>query len=176
MSSEPPCCVFTYESIQDWEVTRTAVGVACSWPDLQNRFARQGPPCPVTNGLHFRTISRLGPKLFAVDLFNLGVFYHDGYRWHQYQSARDVRFGKLEDFKTLVDGGDDDTDHNEDQSQEDNNGKDRDDDLGRQTKDSSLKNHSTCQLDRNIVYFCLLQIVLIIQLQNTLIQYPSFTR
>jgi hypothetical protein len=174
MVSEPSCCAFTYESDRDWGVTRTALGIARAWPDLRKEFFRQGPPCPGRNVLHLRTISIVGPKLFAVNLNNLKVFYHDGYQWHQYESARNVRFGKLKDFREFF--YDFDADANDDDwSQEDNNGKDQDDDeIGREVKDLYLINNSTNKINQAIVYYCLLRMLLFIQLQVYLIQCQSF--
>jgi hypothetical protein len=173
MTSKATCCVFTYESDRDWGVTRTALGIACSWAILCNEFHRQGPPCPATNVIHFRTISILGPKLFAVNLNNLKVFYHDGSQWHQYQSARNVRLGTLEDFMEFFYEGDN---NNDDWSQEDNGGKDRDDDdePGRQAKDLHSYNNSTYQMNQSILYYSLLRMFLFIQLQIYLTQYQSF--
>ncbi len=71
MVSELPCCAFMYESYQDANVTHNVLGIACSWPSLCNEFYRQGPPCPGRNIIHFKTISQVGPKLFAADLDNL---------------------------------------------------------------------------------------------------------
>jgi hypothetical protein len=174
MSSEPPCCAFTYESDRDYGVTRTALGIACSWPDLRKEFFRQGPPCPGRNVLHLRTISIVGPKLFAVNLDNLSVFYNDGYQWHQYESARNVRFGKLKDFREFFYDLDDDT-NNDDWSQQDNDGKDQDDDQpGQEVKDFHLIDNSTYRINQAILYYCLLRMLLFIQSQVYLIKYQSF--
>lgn len=171
MSSEPPCCAFTYDSIQDMGMTRTAVGIGCSWLKLKKRFSRYGPPCPGTNVQHYQTISLLGPKLFAVDLSNFKVFYHNGRQWCQYQSARNVRFGRLEDFQMLLEK-DDDVHNNDDDSHDDNDGKDRDDGPGQDTKDSSSNKNSTSRLDQTILYFyCLGILLLVSQCRNALLQY-----
>jgi len=172
MVSELPCCAFTYDSDRDWGVTRTALGIACSWVDLCIEFYRQGPPCPVKNVIHFKTISKVGPKLFAVKLDNLKVFYHDGFQWHQYQSARNVRLGKLEDFTEFF--YDDHDNNNDDWSQQDHDGKDRDDEPGRQVKDLSLTDNSTHRINQAILHYCLLQMLLFIQIQIYIIQCQSF--
>ena len=176
MYSEPICCAFTYD-IYGWGTlhTRTAVGVVCDWPDLRNIFSRQGPPCQAINARHFRTISKLGPKLFAISLANLKVFYHDGYQWRQYRTARHVRLGTLEDFTELL-HDEDNTDNDEDWSQDDNDGKDRDDDPGRQSKDSTSTNNSTYQINQAILYYCLLRMLLILELENVFLQCQSFIR
>jgi hypothetical protein len=177
MTSEPPCCAFTYESDRDFGVTRTALGIARSWPDQCNEFFRQGPPCPATNVIHFRTISLLGPKLFAISLDNLKVFYHDGYEWHQYESARNVRLGKLKDFREFFYDEDHEDPNNDDLSHPDNDGNDRDDDnLGRQVKDSYLIDNSAYQMNQAIVYYCLLKMIVFIRIQIYLVQYQSFIR
>lgn len=179
MCSEPICCEFTYDRFGYWGMTHkcTAVGVVCTWPELRKTFSRQGSSCPALNALHFRTISKLGPKLFAVSLANLKVFYNDGYRWHQYRTARQVRLGMLKDFtELLLNDNDDDGDGKEDWSEDESDGKDPDDDLGRQAKDLSSKNDSIYEINPAILYFCLLRILLIIELQNSLIQCQSFLR
>jgi hypothetical protein len=165
--------MFTYDSAQDLGVTRTAIGILHSWAELSVEFDRQGPACPAINVLHFKTISPLGPKLFAVSLDTFNVFYHLDDQWHQYQSARNVRLGTLEDLIKFF-NNDDDND-NEDSSHEDNDGNDQDDYHSRQVKDSTSNNYSKYQINHALVYNLLLQMFLFIRLQFYRNQYQSLT-
>jgi hypothetical protein len=165
--------MFTYDRHEDLVVTRTALGIVYSWAELSIEFDRQGPACPAINVLHFKTISPLGPKLFAVSLDTLNVFYHHDDQWHQYRTARNVRLGTLDDLMKFFNNDDDNDD--EDLSHEDNDGKDKDDYPGRQVKDSTSNNYSKYQINHAIVYNLLLQFFLFIRLQYYLIQYQSLT-
>ncbi|CAF0981809.1 unnamed protein product [Rotaria sordida] len=157
-------CVFTYDT-RGGEETRTTYGNGCSWSDLCIKFDREGPPCPASNVIHFKTISRLGPKLFAVSFDTFKVFYHANGQWHQYQSARNVRLFSLQDLMKFLINDDDDTD--EDLSQEDNDGKDRDEDEpSRQANDSHTQNDSRHHINQAILYYCLFWILPIVHLHT----------
>jgi hypothetical protein len=176
MVSRPPSRgIFTYDSIRDWEVTRTAWGIKRSWADLCTEFDRQGPPCPAKDAVHFKRTSIVGPELFAISCDALKVFYHDEGEWHQYQSAREIRLGTRDELMEFF--LNDDDDDNEDWSQEDNDGKDRDDDEpSRESKETHSNNDSKYPINRTILANRLLQMVLLVQLQFRLIQYQSWIR
>lgn len=174
MAINPLCCEFTYDSVRDWGVTRTARGVECSWTDLSRKFFLQGPQCSAIDARHFRTISVLGPKLFAASLANFQIFYHDGHQWHQYESARGVRFGGLKDFRDSF--HDDDTDdYDFSQQESDENNRDNDGgDHGQQAKDSGSSGNSTNQVDPAILHYYVLRILLLVRLHIYLIPNQLF--
>ncbi|CAF3025823.1 unnamed protein product [Rotaria sp. Silwood2] len=143
------------------------------WLNLCIEFHRQGPPCPVSNVIHFKTISTLGPKLFAVSLDTLQVFYHENDQWHQYQSARNIQIGILIDLMKAFSNDHDYTD--DDLSREDNGGEDRDEDgQDQQAKDSHANNDLKYQINQAILYYCLFQMLVSIHLHIYIIQQQPF--
>ncbi|CAF3430654.1 unnamed protein product [Rotaria sp. Silwood2] len=106
------CCMFTYDPYRDPEVPCTAIGVMNSWPSLCIECDRQGSSCPAKRAVHFKMISPRGPQLFAVSLDTLKVFYHDEGQWHQYQSARNVQLGTLEELMVFFNNDNDNNNAN----------------------------------------------------------------
>ncbi|CAF1555602.1 unnamed protein product, partial [Adineta steineri] len=134
MTLEPSWCVFTYNS--NLGVARTILGVFDLWSNLCMEFNRNGPSCPVRNAVHFRRVSLVGPELFAVCLDTLQIFCHDQDQWHQYQSARNIRFGRSQQLLPFLDNSVDDEDH-ENLSQEANDEEDQHDEPSREAEDLS---------------------------------------
>ncbi|CAF1538367.1 unnamed protein product [Adineta steineri] len=128
MTLEPSWCALTYNS--NLGVARTILGVFDLWSNLCMEFNRNGPSCPVRNAVHFRRVSLVGPELFAVCLDTLQVFHHYEDQWHQYQSARNIRFGRSQQLLQFLDNSVDDDDH-ENLSQE------ASDELSREAEDLS---------------------------------------
>ncbi|CAF1315969.1 unnamed protein product [Adineta steineri] len=149
MTLEPSWCAFTYNS--NLGVARTILGVFDLWSNLCMEFNRNGPSCPVRNAVHFRRVSLVGPELFAVCLDTLQVFHNYEDQWHQYQSARNIRFGRpIQLFPFLHNSANDD-DH-EGLSQEANDEEDPHDEPSREAEDLSSNSdlfHS--QINRMIV-------------------------
>ncbi len=83
-------CQFSYISLKTRLLT-TAVGIERSWDHLKQEFDRSGPGIP--GATYYKTISLLGPQLFAV-LNEKQVFYHDGGQWYPYNTAHDIKCGK----------------------------------------------------------------------------------
>ncbi|CAF1093266.1 unnamed protein product [Adineta steineri] len=130
MTLEPYWCAFTDNS--NFGVARTILGVF----DLCMEFNRNGPSCPVRNAVHFKRVGLVGPELFAVCLDTLQIFYHDEDQWHQYQSARNIRFGRSQQLLQFLDNSVDDEDH-ENLSQEANDEQDQHDELSEEAEDLS---------------------------------------
>jgi hypothetical protein len=84
-------CTFSYIAKGGYE-PRTATGVERTWLDLKLEFGRRGEGIP--GAKYYKTISEKGPQLFAVKP-DQSVWYHDEGKWHRYQTATDVKFGKL---------------------------------------------------------------------------------
>lgn len=165
------CCMFTYENRS--EITCTALGLVYSWSNLCVEYNRIGPQCPTSNAVHFKTISTLGPKLFAVSIDTLKVFYHENSQWHQYESARNVRLGTLKELMRFFNNDDDNED--DDLSQKDNQGKDLDkSEYSRQVKDSHSTNDFQYQINQAILYHLLYQMMGPILLSFYIIQSQSF--
>jgi hypothetical protein len=85
-------CSFNYIS-EMGNASRHATGVESSWYDLKREFDRKGESCR-PGASYYRTISVEGPFLFAV-VKGKYVFYHDGGKWTQYESATNVTFGVI---------------------------------------------------------------------------------
>ena len=166
---EPEACIFTYEKDG---MPRMAVGIRSSWEYLRSEFSRQGSSCPVENAIHYKTVSTTGPKLFAICPNLLRVFYHRDSEWHQYRTARVVHRGTVLQLMLNFNRHDDNDD--EEPSQEDNNGQDRKDSYGQQSKSlTPLNNFDAMLINLQILYYCLLHMIRFVQQSIRCIQYQS---
>ncbi|CAF0799958.1 unnamed protein product [Didymodactylos carnosus] len=82
-------CSFTYISKQGHQ-QRRATGIERTWEDLKSECGRTGDGCP--NAKHYLRIGKVGPELFTVTKDEL-VFYHDDGQWHQYITAKNIKYG-----------------------------------------------------------------------------------
>lgn len=84
-------CTFSYIAAKDC-APKTATGVERGWLDLKIEFGRTGEG--LAGATYYKTISDQGPQLFAVQL-DESVWYHDAGAWHRYQTATDIKYGKI---------------------------------------------------------------------------------
>lgn len=81
-------CTFTYTSAKTLSLITTS-GIEKPWSDVRLEFDLQGPGLP--GARYFKKISVDGPFIFAITP-DQKVWYCDDSQWHQYQTAKDIRY------------------------------------------------------------------------------------
>lgn len=85
-------CSFSYITLRT-NLPCRATGVERTWEYLKAEFNREGDGLPYPEARYYETIGS-GPQLFATS--GNDVYYHDQQKWHQYKSAYDIEFSKME--------------------------------------------------------------------------------